>query len=246
MCRYPMLKLILFLFSSLDSNILYADDSLHGPFTGVLSESVVDGQVNYSTINNNPIFFDYLKALETKPSFKNKNQELAFWINAYNALAIKGILDKRSPKTLLGRYRYFKKAKYNVGDKVINLYDLERKVIIPLGEPRIHFAINCASTSCPKIIPEAYTEEKLDDQLEQVTKDFINDTSRNSFDSEYKIATISKIFDWFKKDFVNHSGSVQKYLAEYVSDPDIASDLREDKYRIHYAKYDWNLNGTKP
>ena len=116
MHRLPKLKLVLFLVLFLGSNILYAEDPLHDPFTSVLSESVVDGQVDYPIINNNPAFFNYLKSLETKPSFKSKNEELAFWINAYNALAIKGILDKRSPRTLLGRYGYFKKAKYNVGD----------------------------------------------------------------------------------------------------------------------------------
>jgi len=202
--------------------------------------------VNYSKIKNNPKYFSYLKALNASPKFENKKEELAYWINAYNALAIKGILDNRSPKKLFGRLDFFKKAKYNVGGKNINLFDLERKVIIPLGEPRIHFAINCASASCPKLIPEAYTEEHLENQLEQVTKSFINDSAKNSFNPKTKIALVSKIFDWFKDDFNNHSGSVQKYLAQYVSDTSIASDLREGKYKVVYKKYDWSLNGTKP
>lgn len=95
--------------------------------------------------------------MEAEPTFNSHSEALVYWINAYNTLAIKGILDGRSPRTLLGKYSYFKKAKYRVGGKRINLYDLERKVIIPMGEPRIHFAINCASQSCPKLLSRAYT-----------------------------------------------------------------------------------------
>ena len=126
------------------------------------------------------------------------------------------------------------------------MYDLERSIIIPLGEPRIHFAINCASGSCPKLLSEAYQAEKLEQQLEIVTKDFINDSTRNEFDRDKKIARLSKIFDWFKTDFSDHSGSVQKYIAQYVDDPALAEELRNESYKIKYLKYDWSLNGTKP
>lgn len=227
-------------------NSAHADDVLHQPLTEVLSESVNDGQVNYKSIKNNAKFSKYVKSLESKPNTQNESEELSFWINSYNALAIQGILNGRSPKSFTGRIGYFKNAKYDVGGKRINLYDLERKVIIPLNEPRIHFAINCASFSCPNLLPEAYTAEKLEQQLEQVSKDFINDSSKNKFDKTTKKASISKIFDWFKDDFIKHSGSVEKYIAQYVSDAEVAEDLRAGKYKIKYLKYNWSLNGTAP
>jgi len=244
--KYIHFNLIILLSLVLVSFSVLANDEFHDDFDKILAANVVDGQVDYKAIKADSNFESYLQALEAAPSFDNKDEELAYWINSYNALAIKGILNKRSPKSLLGRVGYFKSAKYNVGGKRINLYDLERSIIIPLGEPRIHFAINCASGSCPKLLSEAYQAEKLEQQLEKVTKDFINDSTRNEFDQDKKIARLSKIFDWFKADFSDHSGSVQKYIAQYVDDPALAEGLRNESYKIKYLKYDWSLNGTKP
>lgn len=220
--------------------------SMHQRFDQVLRSSVVDGKVDYTSILNDPNFTQYLKDLEAKPAFQSQADALAYWMNAYNALAIKGILDGRSPRTLFGKFGYFKQAKYQVGGKNINLYDLERKVLIPMGEPRIHFAINCASQSCPKLLSMAYTADMLEQQLDANTRAFINDPTRNQFDRDNKIAYISKIFDWFKEDFSQHAGSVQKYLARYVEDPAIAQDLANERYKIKYLKYDWRLNGIAP
>ncbi len=242
----PGIKGLLLLLACFHIDIALSSSDLHEPFTTILNSNVIDGQVNYKGIKHDANFSRYLETLESKPNFNNKNQELAFWINAYNALAIKGILDDRSPSTFFGRVGYFKKAKYKVGGKNINLYDLERKVIIPLGEPRIHFAINCASGSCPKLLSRAYTASKLDTDLDEVTKAFLNDPTRNKFDKKTKTAHLSKIFDWFKKDFREHSGSVQKYIAQYIDDPVLKKALREDSYAVKYLKYDWSLNGTTP
>lgn len=239
-------RALLLIVAGVAANFVNANDGIHQPFTEVLKQSVVNGQVNYKAIKNNLKFKAYIKTLEANPTFTNKDEELAYWINAYNALAIKGILDGKSPKSLFGRLKYFKKAKYNVGGENINLFDLERKVIIPLGEPRIHFAINCASGSCPKLLPKAYTAATLENDLEKVTIDFVNDEFRNNFDKNRNIANLSKIFDWFKEDFAKHSGSVQKYIAQYIDDPEIAEALKQDSYKIRYLKYDWNLNGTAP
>ncbi|PON18546.1 DUF547 domain-containing protein [Candidatus Entotheonella serta] len=223
-----------------------ADQSIHERFAQVLRSSVTDGEVDYTRIANNPNFAAYIKDLEAEPTFNSHSEALVYWINAYNALAIKGILDGRSPRTLLGKYSYFKKAKYRVGGKRINLYDLERKVIIPMGEPRIHFAINCASQSCPKLLSRAYTADTLDQQLDVNARAFINDPILNYFDRDKKIAYVSKIFDCYKKEFRQHAGSVQKYVSKYIRDPEVAKDLANEQYKIKYLKYDWRLNGISP
>ncbi len=239
-------KALLFIVTYMVANTLYANNEIHHPFNDVLSASVKNGKVNYKAIRNNPSFASYVESLKTKPTFTNQNEALAYWINSYNALVIQGILDGGSPSTFFGRKSFFKGNKYQLAGMKINLNDLERKVIIPIGEPRIHFAINCASSSCPKLIPEVYNAEIIDQQLTQAAKSFINDTMRNHFDPEMKIASISKIFDWFEEDFIKHSGSVQKYLAQYVMDENIANDLQVGNYKIKYLHYDWSLNGTKP
>ncbi len=228
------------------ANLGWASTDIHDPFNKVLSTSVKNGKVDYKAIKDNPNFSVYIDTLKMKPNFDNKNQELAYWINAYNALVIKGILDGGSPSTFFSRQSFFKGDEYELAGMQINLNDLERKVIIPIGEPRIHFAINCASTSCPKLQSNVFEAEILDQQLTEATNTFINDTMRNYFDPATKTAHISKIFDWFEEDFVKHSGSVQKYLAQYVNDETVANDLRAENYKIKYLKYDWSLNGAKP
>jgi len=239
---YIQIAIVVFLCSV---TISWADAD-HGLFEQVLVGNVVDGEVNYLQIAENESFEKYLQQLAKPQSSQDKSEQLAYWINAYNAFAIKGILDGRSPSTFLGRIGYFKKAKYEIAGRNINLYDLERDIIIPYGEPRIHFAINCASASCPKLFSKVYTAQNLEQQLEKSAYLFIGDESRNRFDQEKKVAHLSKIFDWFEKDFKDHSGSVQKYIAQYVEDPELAVQLKNEEYRIKYMKYDWGLNGTAP
>ena len=222
-----------------------ATDSLHDSFDQVLKAHVQDGVVNYAGIKNDANFTKYVELIaETNPdSFKTEQEKLAFWINAYNALAIKGILDGLSPSSFFGRVTFFKTTDYRVGGRDINLYDLERDIIIPFGEPRIHFAIICASMSCPKLRSEVWLASKLEQQFEDNAIDFLNDTSKNNFDRKKKRANLSKIFDWFDKDFKDHSGTVQKYVAQYLNDKELAKEVVEKKYKIKYLKYDWNLNG---
>ena len=246
-CNFEVIAIMAITFTMLlFANLGLASDEFHAPFENALQGNVHNGKVNYRAIKENPNFQIYIESLKDKPTFENKDQELAYWINAYNALVIKGILEGGSPSTFFGRQSFFKGDTYELAGMRINLNDLERKVIIPLGEPRIHFAINCASSSCPKLQPTVFKADVLDQQLTDATNAFINDTMRNYFDRATKIAHISKIFDWFKEDFVKHSGSVLKYIAQYVKDEKIAKDLRDGNYKIRYLKYDWNLNGKNP
>lgn len=218
----------------------------HDLFQEVLSEYVDDGSVNYPGINTSNSYHTYISQLEKTTTFQNSNDELSYWINAYNALAIKGILDGRSPESFFGKIGYFYNAEYTVNGRSTNLYDLEHEVIIPLGEPRIHFALNCASASCPRLNSTVYQPGKLEQQLENAATAFINDTIHNRFDQQTKTASISKIFDWFEDDFVKHSGTVQNYLALYVKDERISTALANNEYQIEYLEYDWSLNGIPP
>ncbi|MBH0203527.1 MAG: DUF547 domain-containing protein [Nitrospira sp.] len=180
-------------------------------------------------------------------AFATRNERLAFWINAYNAFAIKGILDRDSPVSAVGRYRYFIGRDYRVGGATINLYDLERQVLIKqFHEPLIHFAIVCASVSCPKLQPWSYEPDQLDRQLDDVARAFVNDPTRNRFDRTRKVASLSNIFTWFEDDFSRAAGSVLSYITRYVRDPELAQDLMRSDYRIEYLDYDWSLNGIPP
>lgn len=219
----------------------------YSAFDELLLQNVGNGFVNYAGIEANPRFRRFVQQVgETDAgSLPERSDKLTFYINAYNALAIQGILDGYSPAKLWGRYKFFKSKKYVVLGKEINLFDLERKILIPMGEPRIHFAIVCASMSCPRLSNRAYLPETLEQQLDEGARRFINDISRNHFDLPRGIAYVSKIFDWYREDFEAAAGSVQRYLASYVEDVEVAKALDNDEFDVRFLKYDWNLNGRQ-
>ena len=217
-------------------------------YDDILHRYVKDGHVDYAGIATDRYFPAYLQYLAQTDAttLTGREQQLAFWINAYNALAIKGILDGYSPSSAFGKVRFFYLNKYSAGGQQINLYDLEHKILIPLKEPRIHFSIICASRSCPKLRSEAYSADRLEQQLQESARLFINDPQRNRFDRAQKTVSLSKIFDWFAQDFADQSGTVSRYLARYVTDAELAQALEAGHYKIKYLTYDWSLNGTPP
>ncbi len=221
----------------------------HDHWDQVLRTHVVDGQVNYMGVAKDKRFAEYLDDLNhvDPTSLPTRADRLAFWINAYNAFAVQGIINGYSPRSLWGRYRFFIARDYHVGGETINLYDLERALLIPdFKEPRVHFAIVFASASCPKLRSSAYIGEELDRQLDEAVRAFVNDPSRNRFDRERHVAHLSMIFNWFPDDFVAHSGSVMQYVKRYLSDPALIHDLEQTPYIIEFIDYDWSLNGRAP
>jgi hypothetical protein len=230
-------------------NPIRATEFSHKVFGEVLAAHVKDGVVDYPQIQADDRLPAYLAQIDrVDPNdFATRNERLAFWINAYNAFAIKGILEGYSPVSYVGRYRYFIGQTYRVGGEAINLYDLERKVLVEqFREPLIHFVIVCASLSCPKLQPWPYQPDLLAHQLDEAARVYINDPARNRFDRENKVAWLSKIFDWFGPEFVQAAGSLLSYVARYVDDPELVRELTESNYRVEYLEYDWSLNGIPP
>ena len=226
-----------------------AQDFSDADLAQVLAAHVKDGWVDYGAIALDQRFSNYLRQLDRVDPNRLPTPEarLAFWINAYNAFAIKGILDGYSPRTLFGRYRYFIGQTYRVGGVTINLYDLEHKLLIPeFREPRFHFAIVCASMSCPKLQSHVYTGNQLEAQLEESTKAFMEDPTKNRFDREGKIANLSMIFKWFEEDFVADSGSLMNYVKHHLIEPGLARELETTPYAVRFLEYDWRLNGIPP
>lgn len=236
---------LLSVFLVLASCAARADLDIAG-WDALLAEAVDDGYVDYSRWADNPRFDVLVRQIATSDTAgMTRDEKLVFYINAYNILAARGILDGRSPASLFGRYLYFKRDKYQVAGRRISLHDLEHELIRPLQEPRIHFAIVCASASCPILQSEAYTLEQLDSQLDAAARGFINDTARNVFDVERGMARLSSIFKWFEEDFVAASGTLQAYLAVYVESEKAASMLQRGEFEVDYLPYDWSLNGTR-
>lgn len=212
----------------------------------VLLRNVQSGFVDYDGIRADPAFGRYLTSLSTTTDgdLDDPDVRLAFLINAYNALAIQGILDGYSPSSWFGRRTYFKVREYGLLGGTTTLEQLEHGRILPLGEPRVHFAIVCASLSCPRLASRAYAPATLDAQLDAAARSFANDPTRNRYDVKRGVAFLSSIFDWYQEDFVRTSGSTQKYLARYVSDPAAAELLARDGFDVRFVDYDWDLNGV--
>ena len=177
----------------------------------------------------------YLKSLETvDPSTLSEREQIAFWINAYNARVIRGILDGYRADGFLARQRFFSWYSFPLAGKKRSLGEIEHEILRKqFAEPRIHFALVCASTSCPKLRREVYRGDQLDAQLDDQTRRFLSDPSRNQIGPGDKIK-LSSIFDWFEEDFVTSAGSVPAYLAQYRS--------VQDDPEIDYLEYDWTLN----
>ncbi|MDH5254608.1 MAG: DUF547 domain-containing protein [Gammaproteobacteria bacterium] len=212
----------------------------------VLLRNVRNGFVDYDGIRADPAFGRYVSdlAAATESDLDKPEIRLAFLINAYNALAIQGILDGYSPSSWFGRNTYFKRREFGLLGGKTTLEQLEHGRILPLGEPRVHFAIVCASLSCPRLASRAYDPARLDSQLESAARSFANDPTRNRYDVKRRIAFLSSIFDWYEADFIQAAGSTQKYLARFVSDPAVAEVLARDGFDVRFVDYDWDLNGV--
>jgi hypothetical protein len=214
----------------------------------LLRENVHDGFVDYPAFlasERLSEFLDEIRRARLNPQV-SRQQRLALLINAYNACALDGILDGGSPTSLVGRYLYFQRRRHPVAGEEITLWDLEHHRLQPLGEPRIHFAIVCASASCPKLASFAYRPDVLEGQLERVTVAFVNDPSRNRFDRVQRVAHLSAIFEWYAEDFGGGAAGVLSYVARYVEDPDLARELMAGGWTIQTLEYDWSLNGVPP
>lgn len=225
---------LLIIFISLNATAQQIDYSV---LTSILQKHVSpNGQVNYKAIKTNKASLDTYLEQYSKISPKNswsKEQVLAYWINAYNAFTIELIIDNYPIKSIKDLKKPWDKKFIPLANKKISLNYIEHEILRTLNEPRIHFAIVCASASCPKLLNEAYTPEKLNKQLTQATKGFLSDTSRNKI-SESNIE-ISKIFKWFAKDF-KKNGSLIDFINTY-SDVRVLSNAN-----IDYLDYNWSLN----
>ena len=216
----------------------------HDDWTALLDKHVtVNGQVNYKGfIQDSAALEKYLRKLSTHPPGKNWSsaETMAYWINAYNAFTVKLIIDHYPVVSIKDikdglpiitspwDIKFFK-----IGNIDCNLNAIEHQILrVEFDDPRIHFAINCASFSCPKLRNEAFTPSDLENQLDDQAKDFVSDPSKNIIsDTESKL---SSIFDWFKSDFEK-----QMPLLDYIQQYNQALNKSN---KVEFIDYNWTLN----
>jgi hypothetical protein len=249
----------------------HAFDQSHAAWDALLKQHVVVAQngnssrVDYAGLAADPralnAYLDGLSAVaETEYRGWTREQQLAFLLNAYNAFTLKLVLTRypglKSIKDL-GSFLQspWKKEFFKLLGAARSLDGVEHGMIRAPGafdDPRIHFALNCASIGCPMLREEAYVAARLDAQLESGARRFLGDRSRNRYDPVSGKLEVSPIFDWYKADFEKGSRgitSVTQFLARYADF--LAEDavghtvVRQGKAPIRYLDYDWTLNDAK-
>ncbi|WP_459212544.1 DUF547 domain-containing protein [Aquimarina rhabdastrellae] len=210
----------------------------HQVWDGLLQKHVsADGKVNYmGFMKDSALLYEYFLQLSENMPQENwsKNDKLAYWINTYNAYTIKLIIDNYPIKSIKDIKDPWDKQFFKIGDEWYSLNQVEHKILRKFGDPRIHFAINCASFSCPLLLNKAYTGSMIQETLEKQAYDFINDPIRNTITADE--VSVSKIFSWFKKDFKVDGGDVKDYINRF------AKIKIKDQPKKGYKKYDWSLN----
>ena len=234
------------------SQQLSMDQIDHSGFDLLLRKYVdADGYVNYrawkASAADRKALANYIVQLSRAPSRQrsSRNAQLAFWINAYNAVTLEGILQEfpttsiRNHTSKLG-YNIWKHLPLLVDGRTHSLENIENKILRPMGEPRIHFAIVCASIGCPRLKNEAYTADNLQQQLADNTRDFFSRRQNLQVDSARRTLHFSSILKWYGRDFGRTNADQLSYLRPYL--PAVARQVASQGASIRYLKYNWNLN----
>ena len=208
----------------------------HKVFDELLSTHVSSsGKVDYAGIKANMSklqgYLDELAGTDVKAL--NRNEQLAYWINAYNAFTIKKIIDNYPIGSItdLDGGKPWDSQFIKLGGTKYTLNNIENDIIRPqFREPRIHFAVNCAAKSCPPLLNRAWTASNLESNFQKQTKAFINNSTHNAISAGS--AQVSKIFEWYGEDF----GDLKTYLNKY------SSTKIGDGVTIGFKDYDWSLN----
>lgn len=231
-------------------------DQEHAAWTSILSRYVRGGSVDYADLKHSglPDLSAYLRSLDCvrRGDFDQWTQEqkLAFWVNAYNAYTLRLILDHypvgsiRSIGLLPGAaFREDFIPLRALRGRDLSLNDIEHEILRrEFREPRIHFAIVCASKSCPALRSEAYRARDLDAQLADAARSFVRDPAQNRFDAGSRTLYLSSIFDWFREDFEGAAGTLPAFVARYA-DESTAGAIGAGGVRAEFLDYDWSLNG---
>jgi hypothetical protein len=227
--------------ASIDSSVS------HRLFSELLHKYVANGNVNYAGFKSEEAKLDqYLDLLQNvDPNALSRNEQFAFYANVYNAWTIKLILTKYPGIDSIKELGIFnsgpwKKQVVRLKGQTVSLDHIEHDILRPrFKDPRVHFAINCAAKSCPPLRSEPFLAEKLDQQLDDATRSFINNPA--SYRLEGRNLHVSRIFKWFSEDFNDDPlGFFLKY-----ANPELKRKLENNlvKINIEYLAYDWSLNG---
>ena len=182
--------------------------------------------------------------------------KMAFYINAYNAITMLSIVERYPVKSIKNIGGVWDKRKWSIAGRELTINDIEHEILRKMGEPRIHFAINCASIGCPPLYNSPYLGDSLDSQLDAATRTALGDDTRANYTANKKELKVSKIFDWFGKDFESiaddytrptgktfstRDSAVIAFVAYHLNE-NIREQILREAQKLGHLPYDWNLN----
>ena len=235
----------------------------HSSWDHVLKEFVNDqGRVDYAALKASPAELDrYVTQLAAQSPISNpeefptRQSQLAYWINAYNALVMKGVIDHwpvESVRKIGGLpYSFFWRKKFVVGERKYTLDAIEGIMRKNLAEPRIHFALVCAANSCPRLERQAYTPENTDRLLEEAARFYINEPRNLRIDPGRNQVTVARIFSFYHEDFENYvreknlTGIGQPlldYIRVHANEENRRALDALNHPRLEHFDYDWGIN----
>jgi uncharacterized membrane protein YdjX (TVP38/TMEM64 family) len=237
----------------------------HAAFSALLSSVVQPPRVHYDQLRRErsalDAYIDQLSGTDPRElEAASHTVRLAFWINAYNACMLKRVVDHYPIEpnasllgslrnTLAGRPRnsvwqieeVFTDPHCPVAGSLRSQDEIEHEIIRPMGDPRIHFVVNCAARSCPPLAPTAFAAERLDEMLDGAVRSFVSDPAHFLIEQGSEPAIrVNRILDWYGEDFGGEDG-IREFLARYLSGEPRSLALRADT-RVHFFDYDWTLN----
>lgn len=230
----------------------------HSSWNALLQKYVNDaGQVNYAAWHQSTgdqraldSYISHLSAASNTVAATREGQ-MAYWINVYNAVTIKGILREYPTKTIrnhtskIGGYNIWKHLQLAVVDTQVSLDAMEHEILRKMDEPRIHFAIVCASHSCPRLLNQAYTGPQLNDQLTLNTRNFFANRENFQYDARRGQFKLSSIIKWFADDFGADQAARLATIAPYLPTREAYNAATNNSVRVSYLDYDWSLNEQK-
>jgi Protein of unknown function, DUF547 len=199
------------------------------------------GRVDFAGLASHRADLDsYVAYIAVTPpdSIADPKRRLAYLVNAYNALSMYNVLDSGIPERLdlFGRVQFFWLKRVVVGGEAISLYDLENEKIRPMGDERVHFALNCMSVSCPRLPQAAFDGASLDRQLDAAARAFFAEPRNVMVDPTHREIWLSKILSFYTEDFLRKAPSLIDYVARWRGE-----QLPKD-YEIRFFPYDWTIN----
>lgn len=232
------------------------DEIDHRPWDGLLRRFVDErGNVNYAGWHESPADVQALDGYLSALSYAEPEREasraarLSFWINAYNALTIRGILREYPVAGVVhdearrNRFDFWSDLLLHVGGRDYSLGQIEHELLRPMREPRIHFALVCGARGCPRLLNRAYRTDQLERQLQGNARSFFADPEKMEYERSSGRLRLSPILKWYARDFGDSEAEVLETIEPYLPDRVTRQRPATGRFSTEYLDYDWSLNG---